>query len=210
MGNGKISYRSKWVYFFIALFFGTWGFQKIYARKYGKFVFWILLYAFLVGCELEPLMFVIVFIDMVSMIVKSEENFIIYCNKKYFKGMSKEEKLSAAKLFIGEHNREVAKNYAVSKTASSSVTQPAIKVPGEDKDEAETHNHIKEDARLSAYVEKSQDKMDRFQNNNYFPSVDSSKTYDRKTRSERIEELKNEYKDGLISKEDYNEALRNL
>ncbi|MCQ2749728.1 MAG: hypothetical protein MJ246_07260 [Clostridia bacterium] len=162
---------------------------------------------FLIGFDLEGLIPLIVTIDIVATAFQSEEKFLIKCNRKFFSGYSKEER--------SEMISHLVKNGTINGDQVIKVNQIvpdqiAIKVPGEEKGEAESHNHIKEDKQLSAFVNQSQDKLDRFQNNNYFPSADSSKLYDKKPRSERIKELRQEYKDGLMSKEDYEEALRNL
>ncbi len=77
----------------------------------------------------------------------------------------------------------------------------------DDSMDSEEHEHIKEDPYLSEKINKAQDRLARYQSNDYFPSV-SKPTY--KDINARRKELKEELKAGLISKEDYEEMLREL
>lgn len=210
MDDSKIKYRSRIAYFVVAFIFGSVGIQKLYARRTGEFILWLILALFFLGCDLPNLMGFFAFVDGLIVACKSEEKFLIYCNKKEFKKLSKEDRIPYAQSLLKKNESTTDAGQVVQTVLKQVQNEPAIKVPGEEKNEAETHNHIKPDEKLAAYVEKSQDKMDRFQSNNYFPSVDSSKIYDRKPRSEKLKELKEELKSGLISKEEYNEELKKI
>lgn len=203
----KVKVKSKLVYILLTLIFGTFGFQKLYARRYGMFIAWFALYCLCAEYGSEEIMFFFVFIDLIFTLLKTKERFLIYCNKKEFRGMPYGEKVAKAKEILQTQREEKT---ILEKISDKVDNQIAIEVPGEERNEENTHNHIKADPVLSAQVSKAQDKLDRFQNNNYFPSVDSSKTYDRRTRQDKINELRDELKSGLISKEEYYESLRNL
>ncbi|MCQ2978751.1 MAG: hypothetical protein MJ245_03035 [Clostridia bacterium] len=67
------------------------------------------------------------------------------------------------------------------------------------------HEHIKEDETLSNQINKSQDRLERYKSNDYFPNTNNAVS-----KKDQLKELKEELKSGLISKEDYIERLKQI
>lgn len=73
---------------------------------------------------------------------------------------------------------------------------------------SDLHEHIKEDVNLKEKIDASQDRLERYQNNDYFPTANAKLSG--KEKAKKAKELKEELKGGLISKEEYDEAITNL
>lgn len=78
---------------------------------------------------------------------------------------------------------------------------------GIDGKELDDHEHIKEDIYLKKEIESSQDRLERYKSNDYFPNANYQPKVDVK---KQMKELKEELKSGLITKEEYESKLREL
>lgn len=211
--NGK--HKSRTIAGILIFFFGFLGIDRLYMGKSDFFLRIILV------TIASPIYFFYSILRMIIYISMSDRRFNIICQindlgLEWKLTFCPESELDIAERELGiivpeaKYNQDsdsldkveefLERNSNVDTVRNLYVSKTAIN--------DDNHEHIKEDKVLASKINKSQDRLDRYKSNDYFPTT--NKTLNMKEKTNRIKELKEELKAGLMSKEDYDEEMKKL
>ena len=208
----------------LAIIFGGFGIYRIYMRKIDFIAVWILM--LVTGFFFY---YVIILVGIAYLIMSNKKfNLLCLCTNpklewKVF--LTKENEIDALYDELDIPRFETwhdSMSVTINRTVTTYNGMP-INVTVREKETTDTvrdlyrnidainsdlHEHIKEDVNLKEKIDASQDRLERYQKNDYFPTANAKLSG--KEKANKAKELKEEFKSGLISKEEYDEAITNL